>query len=329
MSTSGEGEEKLLVLPDGRTLAYSDAGNASSSTLVIYLHGMFTVGDAKRPPPVMLEKGAHFVAPTLPGWGNSSPVPHGVAYTTNLATDITTLIDHLHPNTTDLKLYIAGGSFGTVPAQMLYGASYEIFPYGRNIAALLLIGAIVPFHCDENYAKSMSWSNYLMVGPPGRLMPNVIPRLVKLGLASKVSSPEGAESFIREVIFNKMDDSERRTFDQWRVSRGKGEGELEKEMGLNVARSIAKTWEGFLDTPGVLHSGWGGFTPSGLDDEHSRPPVLVVSSKGDDIAPEAWSTYLVENYKNGRLKSIEGGHIAAICHLDEIWAEFMDLPETT
>jgi hypothetical protein len=68
MSTSGEGEEKLLVLPDGRTLAYSDAGNASSSTLVIYLHGMFTVGDAKRPPPVMLEKGAHFVAPTDASW---------------------------------------------------------------------------------------------------------------------------------------------------------------------------------------------------------------------------------------------------------------------
>ena len=318
-------EEKLLALPGGRTLAYAEAGNTSSSTVVIYLHGAFTVGEAKQPSSIILEKSVHYIAPTLPGWGNSSPVPHGIAYATNLATDITTLIDHLHPNPMDLKLYICGGSFGTVPAQMLYGASYDVFPLGRNIAAMLLIGAITPFHCDKNYAKSMTWSNYIMVGPPGRLFPGLLPHLVKLALASKVSTPESAELFIRDLLFKKMSISERRTFDQWRESKGKYEGEVEREMGQNVARSVAKSWEGFLGMSDVVHSGWGGFTPSGLDDEHSRPPVLVVSSKGDDMAPEAWSMYLVENYKNGRLKSIEGGHIAAICHWDEIWTEFMDL----
>ena len=90
-------------------------------------------------------------------------------------------------------------------------------------------------------------------------------------------------------------------------------------------RSIAKTWEGFLGIPDVLHSDWGGFTPNGLDDEHSRRPVLVVMAKGDDMSPEAWSTYLAGNYKNARLKTIEGGHIAAIFHWDEIWQEFMEL----
>jgi pimeloyl-ACP methyl ester carboxylesterase len=320
-----ESAEKLLALPDGRTLAYSEAGNASSSTVVIYLHGAFTVGDAKRPSPIILEKGVHFVAPTLPGWGNSSPLPRGMAYATNLATVITALIDHLHPGATDLKLYIAGGSFGTAPAQMLYGASYDIFPPGRNIAALLLVGAITPFHSDKNYAKSMTWPNYFMAGPPGRILPNVMPHIVKLILASKVRTPEGAEAFIRDTVFNKMGESERHAFNEWRVSRGKSEGEVERDMGQNIVRSVAKTWDGFLCMADVLHSGWGGFTPSGLDDEHSRAPVLVVSSKGDDIAPEAWSTYLVENYKNARLKSIEGGHIAAMFHWDEIWSEFMVL----
>src|SRR5882762_7128397 len=98
-------DEKFLALPDGRTLAYAEAGETSSSTVVIYLHGAFTVGEAKRPPPVILEKGIHYVAPTLPGWGNSSPVPPGVAYATNLPTIMTALINHLHPNITDLKLY--------------------------------------------------------------------------------------------------------------------------------------------------------------------------------------------------------------------------------
>jgi len=318
-------EEKLLALPDGRTLAYAEAGNSSSSTVVIYLHGAFTVGVAERPPTVIVERGVHYVAPTLPGWGNSSPVPRGVPYATNLARDVTGLIDHLHPNITDLKLYIAGGSFGTVQAQMLYGASYEVFPLGRKISALLLVSAITPFHCDKNYTKSMSWSNYLMVGPPGRLIPGLLPPIVKLALASKVSTPEGAESFIRDVVFSKMDSSERDTFAQWRVRNGKAEGELEREIGQNVVRSVAKTWAGFLSMPDLLYSGWGGFTPGGLDDEHSRPPVLVVSSKRDDMTPEAWSRYLVENYKNGRLKSIEGGHIAVIYQWDTIWAEFMEL----
>jgi pimeloyl-ACP methyl ester carboxylesterase len=318
-------EEKFLALPGGRTLAYAEAGNASSSTVVLYLHGAFTVGDAKRLSPVILEKGVHFVAPTLPGWGNTSPIPRGAAYASSLATDITALIDHLHPDIADLKLYIAGGSFGTIPAQILYGASYEVFPPGRNITALLLVGACTPFHCDKNYAKSMSWSNYLMAGPPGRIIPSIMARLMTFVLARKISTPESAESFLRDMIFNKMGESERNTFDQWRVRKGMSEGEMEREMSQNVVRSVAKTWEGFLGMTDVLHSGWGGFTPSGLDDEHSRPPVLVVSAKGDDMAPEAWSTYLVENYKNGRLKSIEGGHIAANFYWDEIWAEFMEL----
>lgn len=317
-------EEKLLDLPGGRTLAYAEAGNTSSSTVILYLHGAFTVGVARRLSPAILEKGAHYIAPTLPGWGNSSAVPRGVAYATNLANDITALINHLHPNISDLKLYIAGGSFGTAPAQMLYGASYEVFPLGRNISAMLLLGACAPFRCDKNYAKSMSWSNYLMTGPPGRLIPGLMPRLAKLYLANKFSTPDGAELFIRNVTFAKMDESERTTFAQWRVRNGKDEGEVERDMGQNVARSVAKTWEGFLGMADVLHSDWG-FTPGGLDDEHNRPPILMVAAKGDDMAPEAWSTYLVENYKNGRIKSIEGGHIAAIFHMDAIWAEFMNL----
>jgi hypothetical protein len=148
---------------------------------------------------------------------------------------------------------------------------------------------------------------------------------VKHILASKVKTPEGAESFIRDKVFSNMDESERSTLEQWRISKGKSEGEIERDMGQNVARSVAKSWEGFLCMADVLHSGWGGFTPGGLDDEHSRPPVLVVSSKGDDMAPEAWAKYLVKNYKNGRLKSIEGGHIAAMYHWDGIYAEFLQL----
>ena len=111
--------EKYLELSDGRTLAYAEAGNSSSSTLVIYMHGMFTVGRASDSK-VLMERDIHYISPTLPGWGTSSPRRNkDKSFALGLVSDITALIDHLHPHDLNLKIYVAGGSFGTVPAQML------------------------------------------------------------------------------------------------------------------------------------------------------------------------------------------------------------------
>lgn len=319
-------EQKLLALPGGRTLAYADAGNTSSSTIVVFFHGMFSIGDARRPSPVLMDMGVHFVTPTLPGWGTSSSPLGSMSYATSLASDITALINHLHPDKNGLKLYICGGSYGTVPAQMLYGASYDDFPLGRNIVAVLIIGPFSPFHCDANYTKSMSWASYLSVGPPSRMLPfKIVPRLTQIVMARRVNTPERAASFIGEILFGKMNESERNLFDQWRESKGLAEGQIEREMGQNVAQSVARTWEGFLDVSNVLHSEWGGFIPNGLDEEHARAPIFICWAKDDDLAPPAWAAYLVENYKNVRTMEIEGGHLAALYHLDEIWAQLMKI----
>lgn len=318
--------EKFLALPGGRTLAYEDAGNVSSSTIVIFFHGAFSVGNAKHTSPVLLEKDVHFIAPTLPGWGNSSSPARDVSFSATIASDTAALIDHLHPNLADTKLYIGGGSYGTVAAQMLYGASFDMFPPGRNLTALLLVGTFSPFHCDTDYTKCMSWANYISVGPPSRLIPyKLVPRLVKMVMQRKLHSQEGAEAFLREFLFGKMDEAELRTFKEWQVAKGREDGQLEHEMAENVLRSVSKTWEGFLACSDVLHSDYGGFSPSELDEEHSRRPILVVASKGDDMAPEAWAQWVAKNYRNAQLKMIEGGHIAAIFHFDEIWDDFLKL----
>lgn len=109
-------EPKFLALSGGRTMAYANAGDTSSSTAVLFFHGFFSAGDASRPSPVIIEKGVHFVAPTLPGWGQSSPPNNTLTYAASLAADITALLNHLYPRSTDLKLYIGGGSYGTVSA---------------------------------------------------------------------------------------------------------------------------------------------------------------------------------------------------------------------
>ena len=156
-----------------------------------------------------------------------------MAYASTLATDITALIDHLHPDIADLELYVARGSFRTVPAQILYGASYKVFPSGQNIATLLLIGAFTPFHCDKNYAMSMSWSNYIMTGPSGHIIPSLMPPS-EVHFGKKFSILKGAKSFLQDLLFNKMSESEQSAFDHWQVCKGMSEGELEREMSQNV-----------------------------------------------------------------------------------------------
>ncbi|RDB22627.1 hypothetical protein Hypma_010357 [Hypsizygus marmoreus] len=320
-------EDKTLALPDGRFLAYADNGNTSSSSVVLYLHGGFSVGDASRLPRVLAEKTIHFVAPSLPGWGKSSPIIHAAAppasYATTLAADITALITHLHPNTTSLRLYICSHSFGTVPAQILYGLPHDVFPLGRQIAALVLLAPLSPPHCHKAYAKKMTWQAYLTSGPPARYIPfNLVMRVLSVCMATQFAKESSAEAVIRNSMASTMVEEEREMFAPWREEHGVGEGQFEREMGKNVVRSVAQTWQGFLDMPTIYHSGWGGFDPQNIA---TSCPVLVVDSTDDDMAPTAMAQWLADTYKSAELKSIPGSHLSSFFYLEDIWERVFEL----
>jgi pimeloyl-ACP methyl ester carboxylesterase len=314
-------EDKRLSLSDGRTLAYADNGNTSSSSLVLFFHDAFNVGDASRLPHVLTERNIHFVAPTLPGWGRSSPVPASPSYATTLASDITALITHLHPHplTSKLKLYVYAHAFGTVPAQMLYGLPHDVFPLGKQIAALILLSPLSPPHCHKTYASTMTWRAYFMAGPLATYIPfNIYMHLTKAVLASSVRSPALAEEYIKKRVIGVMDEEEREAFSKWRDDQGLEVGQLEREMGRNIARSVAHTWQGFLALPAVYHSGWAGFCPGeGMND----CPVFIVSPRGDYMFPKAMAEWLAEKYKSATLKTVSGGYISSFFHLDSIWNE--------
>jgi len=146
------------------------------------------------------------------------------------------------------------------------------------------------------------------------------------GLARKMSTVDGAEGFLRGYVFDKMDEAEREEFAQWRAREGIAEGETERRMATNVVRSVARSWEGFKLMSLVLHSDWG-FRPDALDEEHSRPFVMLVTSPEDKDAPEGWTQYLAESYKNTKVKTVHGGHISILYHLEGVWAEFLDKVE--
>jgi pimeloyl-ACP methyl ester carboxylesterase len=324
--------EQLLALPDGRTLAYAHAGTFTSSTVVIFFSGTLSVGDASRPSPVLMSKGVHYIAPTLPGYGHTSPPAHNVTYAATIARDTSALLDQLHPDASNLTLYIGGGSFGTIAAQMLYGAPFTTFPAGRHLKGLLLVAAFPPFRNDKEkdfiYTRAMTWFNYFGIGPLSRVIPfRLLQHSMKWVIQSKLSSQEGAEAFLRHFLFDKMDEEEKEGFRTWREKRGDEEGQLEREMAQAMRRSVEKSWEGFLSTREVLHCdwGWGGKKLGELDQEHTEGrKVLIITSDKDDGTPAEWGEYLSTKYPNARLKSLKGGHIVALLHLDEIWADLLE-----
>lgn len=317
--------ESTIALPGGRTLVYATSGNASSTTVLLYLHGAFTVAETSKVSRTIASKDIHHICPTLPGWGNTSPPLPSMSYVDCLINDVTTLLDHLYPeNGRDIKLYISGGSFGTVPAQILYGAPYDKFAYGRCIVGVLLMGALTPFRYHRDYAKHMTWSNYIGIGPISQwpLFRPLFVHLVKVWMAKKMSTVDDAEKFLQGFLFDKMDEAEKEEYAQWKAREGIAEGETERRFATNAVRSVAKSWEGFKLMSSVLHSDWG-FRPDTLDEEHSRPFVMLVTSPGDKEVPEAWTQYLAATYKNTKVKTLHGGHISVLYHLDDVWAEFL------
>ncbi|KAJ7439366.1 Alpha/Beta hydrolase protein [Mycena latifolia] len=298
--------EKYLTLADGRTLAYEDVGDPSSSLVVIFFHGVFGVGAAPSVlSPVFIEKKAHHITPTLAGWGFSSPRPTSKGYAAVLASDMTELINHLHPDSSDLRIYIGGGSYGTIPAQMLYGASFDTFPLGRNI-----------------YTKSMTWMNYFSVGPPSRIIPfQALQRLAVVGLSMKLNTVDKAEAFLRQLLFDTSPE-ERAAFARWRESRGLEEGVLERQMATNMVKSISRTWAGFVEVADVAHSDWG-FCPDRLDDEHTiGRPMMIAASAEDDLGPDM-ANWLKANYRNSTLKWVPGKHLSTLYEMDNLWAELL------
>lgn len=274
-------------------------------------------------PPIFERLGAHFIAPTPTGMGLTSPRPPGVAYHTNLINDMNALLESTHPDGID-ALYVGGGSYGATMAQMLYGAPYDQFPWGRQIKGVLLMAGFSPFKYHESYASSLAWPNWVSVGPPSRMPFRLFQRLFSLAVAGKFKSVEGAKTFLASTLFDKMDPAERAVMNKWLESKGKTFDEFVRGMAENNVRSVAKTWDGFMEVSDVLHSDWG-FDPRKLDSEHAKP-VLVVGGEADTIGG-ATNQWIVDNYPNATMRSVPGGHIAGLFYLDEVWEQLWEMGE--
>lgn len=315
--------EQLLLLPDGRTVAYATSGDASSTDIVVFFHGVFGVGMAPTTlAPALVDRKVHYIAPTLPGWGNTSPLSPGTPFHEQLYRDFTAVIEHLHSRVDDLKLYVSGGSFGSVAAQILYGAPYEKFPLGRHIQGLLLLAPFSPFRVHKEYASCLNWNSWFAVGPPSRIVPGgLIMRLAAFAMKRKMDTPEHADEFMRDFVFKNMTQPERELYVKWKADKRIKDGEEVKHLADGVYRSVQKSWDGFKAVPSVFQSDWGGYSPAELDDEHSKPVLLFLTK--EDKETRQMGEWLAGKLKDSRVRYGEGGHIGSLFVMDDIWADFM------
>lgn len=311
-------EEHILHLPGGRQLAYAHNGPPKSRTIVIFFSGLMSVGNAADVPGPCRELGVHWISPTLPGMGNSSIRNVTEPYHAALSRDMAALLEHLYPTSAFDAIYLAGGSYGTVQAQMLYGASYELFPAGRKIVGCILLAGFSPFKYDTGYGKKLNWQNWFSVGPPSQLPFRPLQRLFRMLIASKLKSLDGARDFIRQTILGKMNEEEKYQFAQWLAKKSLTEFEFLDHMARGAVKCCQR-WDGLMEVPDVIHSDWG-FEPITLDDEHAVKPILVVGSEQDHLGGST-NGWIVANYRSANFKSIPGGHMSSLYYMDDIWRE--------
>ncbi|KAF8642071.1 hypothetical protein AX16_009687 [Volvariella volvacea WC 439] len=317
--------EQILTLADGRSLAYDTAGDPNSHTLIIFFHDVFAVGSALNVNKAALSRGIRYIAPTIAGWGKSSPRPAKRSYAAELASDISSLISHLYPSSyaqQQQKIYVAGTAYGTIHAQMLFGLPRDVFPLGRQVRGMLLLSPLSPFKYHTDFAKGLSWPNWFMFGPASQFLPfHLVPRLASMAIKSSLTTPEKAEAFIAEGITAGMSEAEKKAFAEYRQAKGIPEGELEKEAAYHALRSVSESWAGFMEASDVVREDWG-FEPRNVSTLGRK--ILIVASTDDELAPDSMTQWLMAQYRGASLRSIEGGHMASLHHYDEVWAALLD-----
>ncbi len=126
-------------LPDGRTLAFDDVGDARG-TAVVYLHGTPDSRLARPPDDGTAAAGVRLLAVDRPGAGDSDLDPG--APLVALGHDLRALFDHLHLAQVLLLGWSAGGLSALAAATVL----------GDRVAGLGLVGTLPPREAYEDAA---------------------------------------------------------------------------------------------------------------------------------------------------------------------------------
>lgn len=116
-----ESQNRSVLLPDGRRLAYAEYGDPDGQ-VVVWIHGLpgsrldWSIGNG---PALLTELGLRLIAPDRPGFGRSTP--HNRRTHASFATDLDSLTDALGIETSTLLGYSAGAPYALAAAHAKTG----------------------------------------------------------------------------------------------------------------------------------------------------------------------------------------------------------------
>ena len=177
---------------------------------------------------------------------------------------------------------------------------------------MIILAPFSPFRIHKDYAKCLSWHDWIGVGPLTKYLP--IPSLVSLAMGSKFKTFDSVEEILRQVILDRMDEAEKERFTAHCQKFGTTPDEFFKTWARESMKSVENGWNGYNQSAVALHSDWGFTFP--LDADHTRGKVLVKVAKGDELG-SGMGEYLAQNYANSEFIVEEGGHISAMYTLNE------------
>ncbi len=265
-----------VLLSDGRTLGYAEAGDPAG-TPMIWFHGtpasrlVFTVAD-----PLPLELGVRIIVPERPGYGLSSPAPRHTLL--QIAEDTAALADHLGFE----RFAVAGGSGGGPPV-----AACAFLMPERLMGASMLCSA-APLD-DPELRRGLSLANRFKF-----LLPRRVAWILKLDLAL------AAAAFRRRP--------------QWFVQRIAQSGGRDHKMfadPLWQQRTATMLLEAFRQgSAGTMLDLSLYSRPWGFDLEQIRMPVHIWHGEKDRMAPVAMGRLLAQRIPHSRSRFLpEAGHL--------------------
>ncbi|KAH8799289.1 hypothetical protein DL96DRAFT_1824410 [Flagelloscypha sp. PMI_526] len=240
-----------------------------------------TVGTANPPLGNVAHKDVHFITLTLPGWGLSSPRPSGVPFHTIVRRDT--------PAPKAPPSRHAGGSYGSIPTQVIYGSSLDEFPQRDRIVRVLVLACLVALYKVPDYGEHMTMSTYLSFGPMAYNSPfKILLRIAAWSIRTHVSTPEKGTAFIEGFIFDKIlwASTSTKAFKRHTQSTAPSFFFLEKPQ-----TSYIRNYCRFSDTSIAVNADCGlrdDIFRSPTDSTQHYPgfaPVLIVAATGDDMRP--------------------------------------------
>jgi pimeloyl-ACP methyl ester carboxylesterase len=302
MAVVNDLQDRTLKLADGRTLAYRLCGSSEGFPTVL-LHGAMGIGDFSVWVEDLSALAIHGIAPTLPGWGASSPKPHRSLR--DYPNDIVQLLTSL--NIAE-QFDVVGISYGCVHAIAIAAA------LPLRVRRLGIFGPHPPFDDPHfNPTAGMALPSRIGLSAFSAHFP-ALGRVAARMVRNATSTPEKSESFMSKMLFSQLCDAEKKQLEEARAEIREG---LLKGRGFH--NSVATCVDGYAEIAAVLRS-W-----SAADLGKVACATLVVGAREDVITPLRGAEYVAKGVGGSTLEVIDGGHLSHVLLFSRLLGEFAKL----